>query len=69
MGVNIDLVTDKEFTALDWSVAQVCQLQNIRIKMPQAGSNNGHSGIKLSRGSTLGLADVRIENGKVSNSI
>ncbi|KAL4724576.1 hypothetical protein ACLX1H_008017 [Fusarium chlamydosporum] len=54
---------DRAFTALFWGVAQVCQLQNIRIKMPEAGKDLGHSGIRLGRGSTLGLADIRIENG------
>lgn len=55
-----------EFTALYWGVAQVCQLQNLQIKMPQSVDGNGHSGIKLGQGSTLGLADIRIENGLVS---
>ncbi|KAL6918495.1 hypothetical protein FSST1_009990 [Fusarium sambucinum] len=52
-----------EFTALYWGVAQVCQLQNIQIKMPPAGKDSGHSGIRLGRGSTLGLADISVENG------
>lgn len=33
--------------------------------MPEAGKDLGHSGIRLGRGSTLGLADIRIENGMV----
>ncbi|GKU22616.1 unnamed protein product [Fusarium langsethiae] len=57
----IDANTD--FTALYWGVAQVCQLSNINIKMPSAGKESGHSGIRLGRGSTLGLADIRVENG------
>ena len=56
--------TGQEFTALFWGVAQVCHLAGITIKMPQAGDSNGHSGIRLGRGSTLGLADIRIENGQ-----
>ncbi|KAH8171772.1 pectate lyase superfamily protein [Sarocladium implicatum] len=51
------------FTALYWGVAQVCHLQNLVIKMPESVDGNGHSGIKLGRGSTLGLADIRVENG------
>ncbi|KAM0300814.1 hypothetical protein ACHAPM_006109 [Fusarium culmorum] len=54
---------NQEFTALYWGVAQVCQLSNIHIKMPTAGKTSGHSGIRLGRGSTLGLADICVENG------
>ncbi|KAM3543077.1 hypothetical protein ARSEF1564_003976 [Beauveria bassiana] len=54
----------KEFTALYWGVAQVSQLQNIKIQMPSPSNGQGHSGIRLGRGSTLALADVRIENGQ-----
>ncbi|KAG6066279.1 hypothetical protein E4U32_006310 [Claviceps aff. humidiphila group G2b] len=53
------------FTALYWGVAQVAQLQNIKIQMPPSDKGKGHTGIKLGRGSTLGLADVRIENGQI----
>ncbi|KAG6121657.1 hypothetical protein E4U13_004111 [Claviceps humidiphila] len=53
------------FTALYWGVAQVAQLQNIKIQMPPSVKGKGHTGIKLGRGSTLGLADVRIENGQI----
>ncbi|KXJ95237.1 glucan endo-1,3-beta-glucosidase BGN13.1 precursor [Microdochium bolleyi] len=54
----------QEFTALYWGVAQVAQLQNIKILMPSSsGSNAGHTGIRLGRGSTLALADVRVERG------
>ncbi|KAG6015915.1 hypothetical protein E4U43_004577 [Claviceps pusilla] len=52
------------FTALYWGVAQTAQLQNLKIQMPTAGKKDGHTGIRLGRGSTLGLADVRIENGQ-----
>ncbi|KAH7251411.1 pectin lyase fold/virulence factor [Fusarium tricinctum] len=57
---------DKNFTALFWGVAQVSQIQNLNIKMPASGKDMGHNGIWLGRGSTLGLADIRIENGMVS---
>ena len=53
------------FVALWWGVAQACQLQNIKILMPSSVNDQGHSGIHLGRGSTLGLADVRIERGLV----
>ncbi|KAG5985399.1 hypothetical protein E4U55_003627 [Claviceps digitariae] len=53
----------QNFTALYWGVAQAAQLQNMKIKMPASRKGKGHSGIRLGRGSTLGLADVRIENG------
>ncbi|QUC18266.1 uncharacterized protein UV8b_02507 [Ustilaginoidea virens] len=52
------------FTALYWGVAQVAQLQNIMIRMPSSRNGQGHTGIELGRGSTLGLADVRIEKGQ-----
>ncbi|EGX87862.1 glucan endo-1,3-beta-glucosidase BGN13.1 precursor [Cordyceps militaris CM01] len=54
----------RNFTALYWGVAQVSQLQNVKIQMPSASNGDGHSGIRLGRGSTLALADVRIENGQ-----
>ncbi|KAM3498628.1 hypothetical protein MY10362_008062 [Beauveria mimosiformis] len=54
----------KEFTALYWGLAQVSQLQNIKIQMPSPSNGQGHSGIRLGRGSTLALADVRIEKGQ-----
>uniref|UniRef100_UPI0030BA2B2C MnLam55A n=1 Tax=Microdochium nivale TaxID=5520 RepID=UPI0030BA2B2C len=55
----------QEFTALHWGVAQVAQLQNIKIRMSPSvsGSSTGHTGIRLTRGSTLALADVRLERG------
>ncbi|RCI13331.1 hypothetical protein L249_0320 [Ophiocordyceps polyrhachis-furcata BCC 54312] len=51
------------FTALYWGVAQGAQLQNMRIVMATPKGDNGHSGIHLGRGSTLGLSDVRVEYG------
>lgn len=55
------------FTALYWGVAQAASLQNVRITMPSAGSSSGHTGIDLGRGSTLGLADVRVERGYIGS--
>ncbi|KAE9379560.1 glycoside hydrolase family 55 protein [Stipitochalara longipes BDJ] len=52
------------FTALWWGVAQAAQLQNIKITMSTSANGNGHTGIHLGRGSTLGLADVRVEHGQ-----
>ncbi|KAH7035656.1 glycoside hydrolase family 55 protein [Microdochium trichocladiopsis] len=52
------------FTALYWGVAQVAQLQNIKITMASSSGGNGHTGIRLGRGSTLALADVRVERGQ-----
>lgn len=34
--------------------------------MASSSNGNGHTGIQLGRGSTLGLSDVRIEHGQVS---
>ncbi|RFU74599.1 glycoside hydrolase family 55 [Trichoderma arundinaceum] len=52
------------FTALYWGVAQAAQLQNVKIVMAPSQNGNGHTGIRMGRGSTLGLADVRIERGQ-----
>ncbi|KAH7319508.1 family 55 glycoside hydrolase [Rhexocercosporidium sp. MPI-PUGE-AT-0058] len=52
------------FTALWWGVAQAAQLQNVKITMASSVNGNGHTGIRLGRGSTLGLADVRVERGQ-----
>ncbi|KAK3946947.1 pectin lyase fold/virulence factor [Pseudoneurospora amorphoporcata] len=52
------------FTALWWGVAQGAQWQNVKIRMAPAIGGKGHSGIRLGRGSTLGISDVRIENGQ-----
>jgi len=34
--------------------------------MASSSNGNGHTGIRLGRGSTLGLSDVRVERGQVS---
>ncbi|KAI0150533.1 glycoside hydrolase family 55 protein [Xylariaceae sp. FL1272] len=52
------------FTALYWGVAQAAQLQNVKINMAYSVNNQGHTGIRLGRGSTLGLSDVRIQAGQ-----
>ncbi|KAH8668587.1 pectate lyase superfamily protein-domain-containing protein [Xylariales sp. PMI_506] len=52
------------FTALWWGVAQGAQLQNVNITMAASVNGTGHSGIRLGRGSTLGLADVRVKYGQ-----
>ena len=39
----------------------------MKITMAQSSNGNGHTGIHLGRGSTLGLADVRVEKGQVSD--
>ncbi|KAM7214657.1 Pectin lyase fold/virulence factor [Rhypophila decipiens] len=61
-------ISAQDFTALYWGVAQGSQLQNVKIVMPTSasgvGATLGHTGIRMGRGSTLGLADVRIENGQ-----
>ncbi|ROV88695.1 hypothetical protein VSDG_09508 [Cytospora chrysosperma] len=53
-----------DFTALQWGVAQACQLQNVRITMPSSVGGTGHTGVMLNRGSTLTVADARIERGQ-----
>ncbi|KAJ6784595.1 hypothetical protein PWT90_05519 [Aphanocladium album] len=54
----------RDFVALAWGIAQGAQLQNVKIHMPRAQNGRGHTGIRLGRGSALGLADVRIEGGQ-----
>ncbi|KAL2268043.1 hypothetical protein VTJ83DRAFT_2889 [Remersonia thermophila] len=57
--------SDTPFVALDWSVAQGSHLQNVRIRMPPPGNHGtGHSGIRMRRGSTLAVSDVRLEGGQ-----
>lgn len=64
-----DIDGSTAFTALWWGVAQGAQLQNVKITMASSVDGAGHSGIRLGRGSTLGLSDVRIERGLVSISL
>lgn len=47
---------DKDVIALNWGVAQACQLTNLRIQMP---SNSGaHIGIAIDQGSTTSIGDI-----------
>ncbi|PHH70213.1 hypothetical protein CDD82_7263 [Ophiocordyceps australis] len=57
------MAPEKDFTALWWGVGQGAQLQNVRISMAASRDGRGHSGIRLGRGSTLGVSDVRLERG------
>ncbi|KAL2151691.1 hypothetical protein VTH82DRAFT_6789 [Thermothelomyces myriococcoides] len=59
-----DVPGDAPFVALYWGVAQAAHLQNVVIRMPPSVNGNGHSGIRMGRGSTLAVADVRIEGGQ-----
>jgi hypothetical protein len=56
---------DAPFVALWWGVAQAAHLQNVKIRMPNSIDGSGHSGMRLGRGSTLSVSDVRIEGGQV----
>lgn len=47
---------DENVIALNWGVAQACQLTNIKIKMPN--NSNGHVGIALDQGSTISVTDT-----------
>ncbi|KHO01498.1 beta-1,3-glucanase precursor [Metarhizium album ARSEF 1941] len=54
----------RELAALYWGVAQGSHLQNVQIRMaPSPNGTEGHTGIRLGRGSILSLGDVRVENG------
>ncbi|KAK4221938.1 glycoside hydrolase [Podospora fimiseda] len=55
---------DQAFTALYWGVAQASHTQNVKINMPMSLNGNGHTGIRMGRGSSLGVSDVRIEGGQ-----
>jgi glucan 1,3-beta-glucosidase len=47
---------DKGVIALNWGVAQGCQLTNIRIQMPS--NSGGHIGIAIDQGSTISIGDI-----------
>lgn len=47
---------DKSVIALNWGVAQACQLTNIRIQMPS--NSGGHVGIAIDQGSTILIGDI-----------
>lgn len=50
------LKPDREFTALQWGVAQGSGLTNVEIRMPT--SSTGHIGIDIIAGSTIAVTDV-----------
>ncbi|KAG6013810.1 hypothetical protein E4U54_006314 [Claviceps lovelessii] len=58
---NID--ADAPFKAVNWRVAQGSQMQNVRIIMPKCGELGGHTGIWVGQGSSLGISNVRVEQG------
>lgn len=47
---------DQSVVALNWGVAQACQLTNVRIQMPN--NSNGHIGIAMDQGSTTAVTDL-----------
>lgn len=51
---NVD--KNKSVVALNWGVAQACQLTNVKIRMPRRPQ--GHVGIAIDQGSTIALTDV-----------
>ena len=50
------IAPDTNVVALQWGVAQGCQLSNVRINMPTYST--GHTGIALDQGSTTIVSDV-----------
>lgn len=50
------IAPDTTVLALQWGIAQACQLTNIKINMPT--NSNGHTGIALDQGSTTAVTDV-----------
>ncbi|KAG0159627.1 hypothetical protein PDIDSM_7149 [Penicillium digitatum] len=54
---------DRQFTALQWGVAQGSGLTNVKIRMPK--NSIGHTGIALNAGSTIAITDVHIIGGFV----
>lgn len=50
------IAPDTQILALQWGVAQACQLTNIKINMPT--NSRGHTGIALDQGSTIAITDV-----------
>lgn len=54
---------DRRIIALDWSVAQGCSLDNVKIIMPE--NSSAHVGIDMNSGSTITVADVQITGGAI----
>ena len=50
------IAPDTTVLALQWGIAQACQLTNVKINMPT--NSKGHTGIALSQGSTTAVTDV-----------
>lgn len=50
------IAPDTTVLALQWGVAQACQLTNVKINMPT--NSKGHTGIALDQGSTTAVTDV-----------
>lgn len=50
------IAPDKTVLALQWGIAQACQLTNIKISM--LTNSKGHTGIALDQGSTTAVTDV-----------
>ena len=51
-----NIAPDTTVLALQWGIAQACQLTNIKINMPT--NSKGHTGIALDQGSTTAVTDV-----------
>ena len=51
-----DIAPDTTVLALQWGIAQGCQLTNIKINMPT--NSKGHTGIALDQGSTTAVTDI-----------
>lgn len=50
------LQPDRQFTALQWGVAQGSGLTNVKIRMPK--DSTGHTGMDINAGSTIAVTDV-----------
>ena len=50
------IAPDTTVVALQWGVAQACQLTNVKINMPTY--SKGHTGIALDQGSTTAISDI-----------
>ncbi|KAJ5499508.1 Pectin lyase fold/virulence factor [Penicillium expansum] len=57
------LKPDRQFTALQWGVAQGSGLTNVKIRMPK--DSTGHTGIAINAGSTIAVTDVHIIGGAI----
>lgn len=64
-------MADVQLTALNWSVAQNTQLQNVHIKLAEYSGNDdkGQVGMRMGRGSSLAHSGVIIEGGQVRTAV